>query len=90
MAVLAVANGSVPGGRVILLYLFTLLLFPTGRLLSPRWRPIAWLAAIAITANSVLATFQRTLPVEYVARTIPNPVGISGCPAPSRGWWGPS
>jgi hypothetical protein len=68
-----------------LTFTFTLLLFPTGRLLSPRWRPIAWLAAIAIIANSVLAALQPTLPLEYVARTIPNPIGISGLPGPQQG-----
>jgi hypothetical protein len=68
-----------------LTFTFTLLLFPTGRLLSPRWRPVAWLAAIEITANSVLAAFQPTLPLEYVARKIPNPVGISGLPRPEQG-----
>jgi hypothetical protein len=68
-----------------LAFTFTLLLFPTGRLLSPRWRPIAWLAAIGITANSVLAALQPTLALEYVARTIPNPVGISGLPGLEQG-----
>jgi hypothetical protein len=61
------------------------LLFPTGRLLSPRWRPIAWLAAIEIIANSVLAALQPTLRLEYTARTIPNPIGISGLPGPQQG-----
>jgi hypothetical protein len=68
-----------------LTFTFTLLLFPTGRLLSPRWRPIAWLAAIEIIANSVLAALQPTLRLEYAARTIPNPIGISGLPAPEQG-----
>jgi hypothetical protein len=63
-----------------LAFTFTLLLFPTGRLLSPRWRPIAWLAAIGITANSVLAALQPTLRLEYEGRTIPNPLGITGLP----------
>jgi hypothetical protein len=68
-----------------LIFTFTLLLFPTGRLLSPRWRPIAWLAAIEIIANSVLAALQPTLRLEYAARTIPNPMGISGLPGPQQG-----
>jgi hypothetical protein len=68
-----------------LTFTFTLLLFPTGRLLSPRWRPIAWLAAIEIIANSVLAALQPTLRLEYAARTIPNPIGISGLPGPEQG-----
>jgi signal transduction histidine kinase len=53
--------GSLPGGEVmawigtwiwfpgiILLMTFLLLLFPDGRLPSRRWRPIAWLAALAL------------------------------------------
>jgi ParE toxin of type II toxin-antitoxin system, parDE len=32
---------------------FTLLLFPTGRLRSPRWRPAAWFAAAVFTLETV-------------------------------------
>jgi hypothetical protein len=68
-----------------LTFTFTLLLFPTGRLLSPRWRPIAWPAAIEITANSVLAALRSTLPLEVEGRTISNPIGVNGLPLPDRG-----
>jgi hypothetical protein len=86
LAVVAAWYGSWVAYAIFgLTFTFTLLLFPTGRLLSPRWRPIAWLAAIEITANSLLAAFQPTLPLEYVARTISNPVGISGLPRPEQG-----
>jgi hypothetical protein len=40
---------------------FTLLLFPTGRLLSARWRPIAWLAGITITVEAVLGALRPSL-----------------------------
>ena len=68
-----------------LTFTFTLLLFPTGRLPSPRWRPIAWLAALEIIVSSVLAALQPTLPLEDQERTIPNPIGIPGLPAPEQG-----
>jgi hypothetical protein len=68
-----------------LTFTFTLLLYPTGRLLSPRWRPIAWLAGIDLAAITVLAALQPTLAVGHEGRAIVNPIGISGLPHPERG-----
>jgi hypothetical protein len=64
---------------------FTLLLFPTGRLLSARWRPIAWLAGITITVEAVLGALRPSLAVGYEGRLIPNPIGIAGMPDPEQG-----
>ena len=60
---LAVTTGSLPGAafarwlsiwiwipNVLLPITFVLLLFPDGRLLSTRWRPIAWAAGLGIAA----------------------------------------
>jgi hypothetical protein len=54
---------------------FLLLLFPTGRLPSSRWRPVAWLAGLCIAAIFVGTAFAPG-PVD---QGLPdNPLGISG------------
>ena len=58
--------GSLPGGYVALAYggggwmppivltgVFLTLLFPTGRLPSPRWRPVAWLGVACIVVGTL-------------------------------------
>jgi MFS family permease len=68
-----------------LTFTFTLLLFPTGRLLSPCWRPLAWLAGLDLGAITVLAALQPTLTVGHDKRAVANPIGISGLPHPEQG-----
>jgi signal transduction histidine kinase len=53
----------VPASGVLLIY--TLLLFPDGRLPSRRWRPVAWLGAVAIIVGVV--------PVAIVGWTLRGP-----------------
>jgi hypothetical protein len=65
-------------------FLFTPLLFPTGRLLSPRWRPIAVLAAATTTAIVVLSALKPTLTLQTPGSSIDNPIGIAGVPDPDN------
>lgn len=52
---------------------FALLLFPTGRLPSPRLRPFAWGAAATFTLVYVLSAFE---PGRLLYVPAPNPTGI--------------
>jgi hypothetical protein len=61
-----------------LILVFTPLLFPTGRLLSARWRPVAVLTAIATTAIAVGGALQPTLTLQNVDYTVRNPIGLAG------------
>jgi hypothetical protein len=76
--------GSWPWYLVLALSLiFTPLLFPTGRLLSPRWLPVAWLAGAATATLTVLAALRAELePVPD--RLIPNPIGIAAVENPEQ------
>jgi hypothetical protein len=62
---------------VTLTITFLLLLFPHGRLLSPRWRPVAWLAAAVTIAGAALLAI---VPWDLLDPGVPahNPVGVEG------------
>jgi hypothetical protein len=61
---------------IMLTVVFPLLLFPTGRSLSPRWRPVTWLAVSVTVAWAVLGALNPSLDTSN--GTIPNPIGVTG------------
>jgi hypothetical protein len=76
---LLVKRDSIPGGGIAswvstwswppgfaLTFTFLLLLFPTGRLPSPRWRPVAWLSGFAVALT--------VIPVGVAAWPIQGPI----------------
>jgi hypothetical protein len=83
-AILAAWYGSWPWYLVLALSLvFTPLLFPTSRLLSPRWRPVAWLAGAATATVTVLGAFRTeldTVPDQVIA----NPIGVAWMENPEQ------
>jgi hypothetical protein len=56
---------------------FLPLLFPSGRLPSPRWRPFAWLSVLLMAAGTIMAAFS---PGPGVGLSIRNPFGIESLP----------
>jgi hypothetical protein len=76
-ATLAAWYGSWPWWLILTLTLvFTPLLFPTGRLLSPGWRPVAGLAGAATAVLTALASFRTELEVAP-GQVIANPIGVA-------------
>jgi hypothetical protein len=80
--------GSLPGGLAMawlgewpwfvalgLVLTFLLLLFPNGRLVSRRWRVVAWAAAANLALGSMWAAFKPTLD-SIEPQIISNPLGL--------------
>ena len=60
------------------LFAFLGLLFPDGRLPTPRWRPFAWLVGAAVALGSVAAACSPG-PIDSLV-PIRNPLGVEGAP----------
>jgi hypothetical protein len=90
-ATVALSSEALPGGAVagwlstlvqtsvVISMLFLVLLFPTGRLLSPRWRPVAWIAATVFVV-SVLSLALTPGPIENFP-SVRNPFGVEAAAA---------
>lgn len=73
--VLILSSSSwVPG--VGLIGTFLILLFPDGRLPSPRWRPWAWLCALALLLPWITIILEPGPIEEAVVANVENPLGI--------------
>ena len=99
---LATAPGAVPAAKVagslsaaaalltIFLLFVLVLLFPDGRLPSPRWRPVLWALAVVV-AGVVAQSFQAgtrvtggiTNALDAAGVAYPNPLGV----LPRHGWF---
>jgi MFS family permease len=83
-ATLAAWYGSWPWFLVLALALvFTPLLFPDGRLLSPRWRPVAWLAGVTTAVLTALTSLRTELGT-VEDQVIVNPIGVAAVGNPEN------
>ena len=70
------ASLSWPVTIVVLLVLP--LLFPTGRLPSPRWRPVAWLTGVILLVTIFARSFRPGFLIVSEVPVVANPLGIAG------------
>jgi hypothetical protein len=68
---------------LVLVLVFTPLVFPTGRLVSTRWRPVAVAAGVGTAVIITLSALQPTLQNED--DPVRNPIGVAGIPDPEEG-----
>jgi hypothetical protein len=68
---------------LVLVLVFTPLVFPTGRLVSTRWRPVAVAATVGTAVIITLSALQPTLQNED--DPVRNPIGLAGIPDPEEG-----
>jgi hypothetical protein len=69
-----------------LTFVFTALLFPSGHLPSPRWRPAFAMIAFAVTVLVVMAGLERELSLPNSDFAIENPIGILPLDDIEEGW----
>jgi hypothetical protein len=65
-----------------LVFVATPLLFPTGRLPSAHWRPLAAVAAVTTVALELLAALQPTIQLQGENYWVDNPIGLARIPDP--------
>jgi hypothetical protein len=65
-----------------LIAIATPLLFPTGRLPSARWRPVAVVAALVAVALELLFAFRPTIKLQDQNYWVDNPIGLAWVPDP--------
>jgi hypothetical protein len=65
-----------------LVFVVTPMLFPTGRLPSTRWRPVAAVAAVAAVTLELLVALQPTIKLQDENYRVDNPIGLAWIPDP--------
>ena len=71
-----------------LTFVFTALLFPSGHLPSPRWRPAFTLICVAVAGFVVMAGLERELALPNSDFGIENPIGVLPIDDIEEGWMG--